>query len=396
MSSNPTVGHTLPQVPQTRTLILVMATTSVTIRYRPVRIGFLVEDGRIDDLVIAAGLNTLLWGGIYNPVIPISCERLEFAEQLLDLFSVDVLYTVSENKAIVAFKESHSSLRNPHYSEQIFYQDWHTQKNLVWYLDSHNIINYHWERELKHKSDGEQSNCLLLRWDAGDPLCSVFSLQYGFFPTEYDLRADFERTFIKMLRSREVSLAQDAPLDPEFATKISPLALTRSELFGQRHLLRGDGVYLGDENDFEDLLAFWNLRAAGRDLLFLPRRHLDRFQQLAATHLQKLDERLNSHPTIEDHLSLHHQSATDEEVAAIRESLSIQKPLVNSRCEESVWNGLNVKPVNFHFRWERTPASVDKVQGRYEVSIQLPEMRFLIDAERGSARKTTSGGGVSA
>ena len=89
-----------------------MATTSFSIRYRSVRIGFLVEDGQIDDLVSAAGLNTLLWGGIYNPVIPISCERLEFAEQLLNLFSVDVLYTVSENETVVAFKESHSSLRD--------------------------------------------------------------------------------------------------------------------------------------------------------------------------------------------------------------------------------------------------------------------------------------------
>ena len=107
-----------------------------------------------------------------------------------------MLYAVSENEAIAAFKESHISLRNPNYtSEQIFYQDWHTNKNLVWYLDSHNIINYYWERELKHKPDSEQSNCLLIRWDDNDPLRSVFSLQYGFFPTEYDLRDDFHFAF---------------------------------------------------------------------------------------------------------------------------------------------------------------------------------------------------------
>ena len=361
-----------------------MATTSVTIRYRPVRIGFLVEDGRIDDLVMAAGLNTLLWGGTYNPVIPISCERLQFAEQLLDLFSVDVLYAVSETEAIAAFKESHISLRNPDYnSEQIFCQDWHTDKNLVWYLDSHNIINYYWERDLKHKSDGEQSNCLLLRWDDSDLLHSVFSLQYGFFPKEYDLRDDFECAFIKMLRSKEVALAQDAPLDPEFATKIDPLALTRSELLGQHYPFRGDGVYFGDEDDFEDLLAFWNLRAAGGNLLFLPRRHMARLQELAAAHIHKLDERPNSRLMIKDHLSLHHRSATDEEVAAIRESLPTQKPLVNRRCEQIVWNSLSMKPVNFHFRGERAPVSVDRTHGRYTVNIQLPEMRFLTDAERG-------------
>ena len=360
-----------------------MATTSFSIRYRPVRIGFLVEDGRIDDLVMAAGLNTLLWGGIYNPVIPISCERLEFAEQLLDLFSVDVLYTISENEAVVAFKESHSSLRDPIYGDDSFYQDWHTRV----YLNSYNIANYYWERELRHKPDRGQSNCFLLRWDNGDPLHSVFALQYGFFPTEYDLRDDCKRAFIEILRAKEVSLARDALLDPEFTTKISPLALTRSELTRQPHLLRGDGMYLGDENDFEDLLTFWNLRALGRNLLFLPRRNLDRFQQLVAAHLQKLDERLSSNPTIEDRLSLYHRSAPDEEVSAIRESLPIQKPLENSRCDKIVWNGLNVKPVNFHFRWERAPVIVDRTHGGYEVNIQLPEMRFLTEAERGLHRE---------
>ena len=295
-----------------------MATTSFSIRYRPVRIGFLVEDGQIDDLVTVAGMNTLLWGGIYNPVIPISCERLEFAEQLLGLFSVDVLYTVSENEAVVAFKESHSSLRDPTYGDHSSHQDWHTRV----YLNSYNIVNYYWEHELKHKPNKEQSKYLLLRWDDGDPLRSVFALQYGFFPTEYDPRGYFERAFIERLRPREVPLARDALLDPEFATRISPLTLTQSELIDQRHLLRGNGVYLGDENNFEDLLAFWNLRAAGRNLLFLPRRHVDRLQQLAAAYVQKLDERPSSNPTIENRLSLYHRSATDEEVSAIRESLA--------------------------------------------------------------------------
>ena len=357
-----------------------MATTSFSIRYRPVRIGFLVEDGRIDDLVMAAGLNTLLWGGIYNPVIPISCERLEFAEQLLDLFSVDVLYTVSENEAVVEFKESHSSLRDPTYGKQSFYQDWHTKV----YLNSYNIVNYYWERELKHKPDSGQSNCFLLRWDDGDPLRSVFALQYGFFPTEYDPRGDFEHAFIKMLRSEEVSLAQDALLDPEFATKISPLALTRSELIGQRHLLRGDGVYLGDENDFEDLLAFWNLRAAGHNLLFLPRRHMDQFQQLAAAHLQKLDERPNSRLMIEGP-SIAAPSISHRRGGRChpRKPAHPEAPSEQSVSRKLCGTVLSMEPVNFHFRWERAPVSVDRIHGGYAVNIQLPEMRFLTEAERG-------------
>jgi hypothetical protein len=46
-----------------------MNTTRVYIKKRPVKIGFLIEEGNIDDLVKIAGINTLLWGGIYNPII---------------------------------------------------------------------------------------------------------------------------------------------------------------------------------------------------------------------------------------------------------------------------------------------------------------------------------------
>ena len=56
-----------------------MATTSLSVKYRPIKIGFLVRDGSIDDLVKAAGINTLLWGGIHNPIIPISATNKEFS-----------------------------------------------------------------------------------------------------------------------------------------------------------------------------------------------------------------------------------------------------------------------------------------------------------------------------
>ena len=67
-----------------------MATNSLSIKYRPIKIGFLIRDGSIDDLVKAAEINTLLWGGIYNPIIPVSKSNKDFSNQLLSLFSVDV------------------------------------------------------------------------------------------------------------------------------------------------------------------------------------------------------------------------------------------------------------------------------------------------------------------
>ena len=71
-----------------------MSTINLSVNYRPVKIGFLVEYGDIDSLVRTAGMNNLLWGGIHNPIIPV-LEDTTFAEKIIKLFSVDVLCPIS-------------------------------------------------------------------------------------------------------------------------------------------------------------------------------------------------------------------------------------------------------------------------------------------------------------
>ena len=99
-----------------------MATTTLSLKYRPLRVGFLVREGSIEDLVKAAGINTLLWGGIYNPVIPVSTTSKNISNQLLKLFSVDVLFAVSRTNEIDEIVNNNPFLRDPdHYAENIFY-----------------------------------------------------------------------------------------------------------------------------------------------------------------------------------------------------------------------------------------------------------------------------------
>jgi hypothetical protein len=38
--------------------------------YRPVRIGWVVDEPDVATLAMAAGFNTCLWGGRFNPIIP--------------------------------------------------------------------------------------------------------------------------------------------------------------------------------------------------------------------------------------------------------------------------------------------------------------------------------------
>jgi len=63
------------------------STMNLGLGFRPLRVGMLVRAGNVDDLVTAAGLNTMLAGGISNPLIPISDDNA-FAEELLGRFNV--------------------------------------------------------------------------------------------------------------------------------------------------------------------------------------------------------------------------------------------------------------------------------------------------------------------
>jgi hypothetical protein len=47
-----------------------MASGSVTIRVRPLRVAFLVDPRDSTGLYRAIELNSILWGGSYNPIIP--------------------------------------------------------------------------------------------------------------------------------------------------------------------------------------------------------------------------------------------------------------------------------------------------------------------------------------
>lgn len=354
-----------------------MATTSLSIKYRPIKIGFLVRDGSIEDLVKAAGINTLLWGGIHNPIIPVSAANKDFFNQLLTLFSVDVLFAVSHTAEIDEIIKNNPFLRDPgHYAENIFYEDWDTKKNILGYLDSINIVDYYWEKEFKNKPKKFKSNCTLVKWDNGDVCNNLFAILFGYFPTSYNLKDDFKNAFVKGLRSKEVNIAQGGNVDKNIAKSITPIIATTLELDGYGGTWRGNGFYVGLENDFSDLLYFWNLRASGLTLEFLPKDHIGRFNDLIKNYIKRLDETPNKNPNIEDWINVYYRG-NHEDIKNIIKYLQGKKRFVFSHCDEVSWNGLNIKPANFYFDWQQALANIEKSYERYSVSVALPDKKFL-------------------
>ena len=91
-----------------------MSTTNITVRHRPTRIGLLVRPGKLGDVERAARICTLLWGGIHNPIIPVSTNDAN-ARLLVRQFQVVVLFAVAESDAIKGFLQSYPCLLDPRF-----------------------------------------------------------------------------------------------------------------------------------------------------------------------------------------------------------------------------------------------------------------------------------------
>ena len=86
-----------------------MNTLSIRVRYRPLRIGFCVQKGNMDEPRRALQLTHAFWGDRFNPVIPVgtSEEDRRLAKSLVEMFQVDALYPLSAAESLQTFaKES--------------------------------------------------------------------------------------------------------------------------------------------------------------------------------------------------------------------------------------------------------------------------------------------------
>lgn len=355
-----------------------MATTNLSTKYQPLRVGFLVREGNIDDLVNAAEMNTLLWGGIFNPVIPVSNENSSFVRKLITLFRVDTFYSISNTEAIQKVVNDYSYLKDPHYvAEKFFVEDLHSRKKNIAYLDTLNIIQYFWEEEIKFKSKKFKSNCLLIEWSSEDPLRNLFSIVFGKYPEFDELNDNFKKAFINGLRAKRIEITPNEQIDQITSSHVYPLLLTSKKLLGYNPPFHRYGLYVGDENNFYDLMYFWNLRASGIKLNFLSVNHLDRLEPFIKQYLNELDKIPNQNPSFEDDISIHYSSLDFEKEKEILERYKTKKRFLFSYCDEISWNGLNVKPATYCFETENVLANIDKSYNRYRITFKLPPKDFI-------------------
>lgn len=356
-----------------------MPTSTISVKYRPVRIAFLVEGGNIEDLKKAAQINTLLWWGIYNPIIPVYDNNQKHVNNFLELFNVDVFYKVSDTTNINKIIEEKEYLKDPHHIwEKLFYENWKTKKNIIAYLDSINIINFYREKEFKNKPQDYKSNCMFFeRWET-NKYSTLFTLMFWSYPESYNLETNFKNTFINGLKASK-NVLDDELSNMEVQEYVSPIELTASELTWYWWSRNDSGIYVGSEKKFDDLIEFRNLRASWIDIEFFPLNWWTKFKDFIQKFITKIDNHPNNHPNIDEMVYVFFKW-DHKAIEPIIKNFNIEnKKFCYSSCSEMSRNWLNIIPNNFYLTWNQILANTEKQYNKFNVSFSLPQKSFLTD-----------------
>src|SRR5215210_7101325 len=143
-----------------------MPTSSVQVGYRPLRIGFLVRQGWLEDVVEAARLNTLIWGGIRNPIISVGADSGGDVDRAIKAFRADVLHAVADDDGLRAVASRHPTLKWPRDVERrgAFQPVGDGELHAV---DMRIIVSHYWEGIFRH---GGESTVVWPNWSLDDPM----------------------------------------------------------------------------------------------------------------------------------------------------------------------------------------------------------------------------------
>jgi hypothetical protein len=214
--------------------------------YRPVRIGWVVPDRDIARLATAATWNSCLWGGRFNPIIPI--DDLAVANLLVKTFAVDVLIPVEGTDTTRAFIGRFPHLGHNRWREPIL------QRQQCEFADVRHIVR----RIFRHQDKQVESALVLPGWSQMDELHPMLSITFGKYPTPNEHVPDYRAGIRNAFNVPEKAIPSDSKVPKELLDRIPPLALTRYDMTRRRDPTGwlNPGVVLGAADNFDHLVLF--------------------------------------------------------------------------------------------------------------------------------------------
>jgi hypothetical protein len=232
-----------------------------------------VRQGDFAGLRRALQLTSALCGGRYNPVIVV--EDRERAEAVVRAFRVDLLHVVSDDPDVAAFASEIRYLPGPLLAHGSDVFPGEPGQRFATLLDAYHPLRRYYEAPSTRRSADAPPRRLL--WRPDDPLADVLLATLGEYPDAGDFEFDYEQHFATCSQAVPVTLESGDDLPADVFTFVSPLSLSGFNVTTDRgSRWSSQGIFVGDASSFDDLVWYWNLRAARHRLVFFDQRHDER------------------------------------------------------------------------------------------------------------------------
>ena len=268
---------------------MTIASVTVSQRVRPLRYAFLVEPAQRDQVALAASLSTALWGGMFNPIIPV--EQIDSAAALLRAFDPDLLVRLSSSAPPPQLTQRYEQ-RVIERAGLVQCDERTRRRHLGLGFDIMPLLRDMQETDSRYKA--LPSSAVLpcpVDADGWRHFCAVAYGSFDFLP-EQDL--GLPDAWCGAIRAERVDLPElTAP--PVHAHL--PIHTTRHglRLYGGQASCSSHVVYVGDHRSCVDLIDFWNLRATGRQVVFVPAAARGNFETWVRSVVTEGNYRINDH-----------------------------------------------------------------------------------------------------
>ena len=356
-----------------------MESVCVDICYRPLRIGWAIRAGDVNAFRSAARLSFALWGGRFNPIIIVDQEEL--AQNLVDLFRVDMIIPVGDSDIVKSFPKRFQYLINPFFHDEVFIGDGEGgARSQV--LDIHNALVH---LQTKPEWEGvKKKGVRLYTWTPDDPLADIFLMQFGQYPNADEIHINYYDLLKEAAEPTEIKIEPTSKLSTDLLEHPSISFLSRYGLerhYGVPASWDSPGFYSGDAKNLDDLVCCWNLRAADIPLWFVDPSHLDRYgdtveywdkamRSIVAGRRYEFDRRVA--------VWVRRERLNEEERAAVLKPFG-KKEFTLCAVNVDSLNRLPVRPPMMHFGQVSTLGVVGTESGKPQISFALDDKPFCSD-----------------
>ena len=355
----------------------------VDIRLRPIRFGFLVRPDDAENVLEIFRINTCLWGGMFNPIIPfLECvpswwERFpigsENAKQIingyLDFFEPDFLVEAEEG---LANGLGFNSERVLHFEDVLVKPgEWEGEKYGLSVQDVYLALYQEIFRfETRHPSN-------IVSVEARDAVYANFvASNFGSFPVQEQF-GYFERSY-KEIFSPEHTILDSTTISKLYNSRHNaPLSISHAKIQIDYHDHQELRLFILNAKEGSDLVDFWNLRAINRHIVAIPIQWIEELapfcKELILQVYRSQNNSPNRHPLRP--VSMFARSIPTEAIHEIFQSfLKVEEREANSLSDfyPAIWK----KPSEWVIRTTRPTLEADRKKLNIQISGDNPEIQF--------------------